>query len=53
MVNGTIIKLYKYGPHWLKATLEVFAVLPIGTLLEWLISGLWMLVGSYLDGFLK
>ena len=44
LVNGTIIKLYKYGPHSLKTTLEMLAVPPIDVLLEWMISRLWMSV---------
>ena len=48
-----LLKLYKYGPHSLKTTLEMFAVLPIGAILEQLISRLWISVGRYLDGFLK
>ena len=42
LVNGTIIKLYKYGPHSFKTTLEMLAVLPIVVLLEWMISRLWI-----------
>ena len=39
-----LLKLYKHGPHSLKTTLEMFAVLPIDVLLEWMISRLWISV---------